>query len=113
MNVMDHDPLDFKAQESARAEADAKERREDETEGADIKWLMGSRRGRRMVWRLLEQAGVFRSSFNPTAMQMAFNEGNRNYGNRTLALVHQHCPELYPQMLKEHSHGKSDGRAHQ
>jgi len=36
-------------------------------------------------------------------MMMAFNEGNRNYGNRTLTMIHTHCPELYPQMVKENT----------
>lgn len=106
---MDHDPLDEQSQRKSRDEAEAKSRLSAENEGLDIKWLMGSRRGRRFVWRLLEQAGVFRSSFNPTAMIMAFNEGLRSYGNRTLTLVHQHCPELYPVMMKENTHaGKPD-----
>jgi hypothetical protein len=111
---MDHDPLDLKSQEKAKADSALQNRLTAETEEADVKWLMSSKRGRRIVWRLLEQAGVFRSTFNPTAMQMAFNEGYRNFGNRMLGLVHQNCSELYPQMLKEQAHGKPDAdRANQ
>ena len=36
----------------------------------------GSKRGRRIVWRFLERAGVYRLSFNTNAMAMAFAEGN-------------------------------------
>lgn len=79
-----------------------------EGEEQDLKWLMSSKRGRRIVWRLLEQAGVFRLSFNPNAMQMAFNEGGRNYGNRTLGQIHAYCSELYPVMVKENTDG-NDG----
>ena len=100
---MEHDPLDIHSQEATQAEQALTARLARETEEADVKWLMSSKRGRRIVWRLLDQSGVFRSSFNPTAMVMAFNEGNRNYGNRTLALVHQYCPEMYPQMMKENT----------
>lgn len=103
------DPIDIYAQEDAREDADARARIAANSEENDFKWLMGSKRGRRIVWRLLEQAGVFRSSFSTTAMQMAFNEGNRNFGNRTLSLVHQYCPELYPVMLKENTHGNPNG----
>ncbi len=49
----------------------------------------------------MDQAGVFRSSFNTNAMTMSFAEGHRNYGLRILALIHSQCPELYPTMMKE------------
>lgn len=96
-----YDPLDIRAQEAAEADRKVREKQTAENEEADFKWLMGSRRGRRIVWRLLEQAGVYRLSFNTNAMSMAFAEGNRSYGNRTMALIHSICPELYPTMLRE------------
>lgn len=99
--MSDYDPLDLKGQELSRSEKDVRERMASENEQADLKWLMGSKRGRRIVWRLLNQSGVFRLSFNTNAMQMAFAEGNRNFGNRALAMIHSLCPELYPVMVKE------------
>ena len=107
--MSNYDPLDIHGQDETSADRGLKDRINRETEEADFKWLMSSKRGRRIIWRLLEQAGVFRSSFSTTAMQMAFNEGNRNNGNRTLALIHTHCPELYPIMLKEQNNGRNDG----
>ena len=98
---MNYDPLDTKGQERAKADKDTQSKLSRDTEESDLKWLMNSKRGRRIVWRLLEQAGVFRLSFNTNAMQMAFAEGNRNYGNRLLAQVNALCPELYPTMVKE------------
>jgi hypothetical protein len=32
---------------------------------------------------------------------MAFNEGCRNQGNKLLALVTEHCPERYAELLSE------------
>jgi hypothetical protein len=108
------DPLDTRGQELAKAERAARDRLQRDEEVGDIKWLMGGKRGRRIVWRLLEQSGVFRLSFNTNAMQMAFAEGNRNFGNRTLTQIHAHCPELYLTMVEEnaneHRHA-DDGRA--
>jgi hypothetical protein len=101
MRMSNHDPLDLAGIERTKAQKQTAERVSRETEEADIKWLMGSKRGRRIIWRHLERAGVFRLSFNTNAMQMAFAEGNRNDGLRTLALVHALCPELYPVMIKE------------
>lgn len=99
--MSNYDPLDVRGQERAKADKDQREKLARETEEADLKWLMGSKRGRRVVWRLLDRAGVFRLSFNTNAMQMAFAEGNRNEGLRTLAQIHALCPELYPVMVKE------------
>ena len=106
-----YDPTDLKGQEVSREEAATKQRLANENEELDVQWLMGSKRGRRIIWRLLEQAGVFRLSFNTNAMLMAFNEGNRNFGNRTLTLIVKACPESYAQMMKESNDGssRSDG----
>ena len=104
--MSNYDPLDIRGQERAKTDKDVRDKLDRETEGGDIRWLMGSKRGRRIVWRLLEQSGVFRLSFNTNAMQMAFAEGNRNFGNRTLALIHTLTPELYPVMVKENTHDR-------
>jgi hypothetical protein len=99
--MSNYDPLDLKGIERQKEDREVTNRAERESEEADIKWLMSSKRGRRVMWRLLDQAGVFRLSFNTNAMSMAFAEGNRNYGLRALTLIHSLCPELYPTMLKE------------
>lgn len=100
---MDHDPLDIRGQEQAQSQQALRAQLTKDTEEADFKWLMGSKRGRRIVWRQLDQSGVFKLSFNTNAMAMAFAEGNRNFGNRTLSLVHSTCPELYPVMVRENA----------
>ena len=72
-------------------------------EAEDFKWLLSSRRGRRIVWRQLERCGVFRSSFNNNSMAMAFAEGQRNYGLQVLTQVHAHKPEAYALMVSENN----------
>lgn len=99
--MSNYDPLDIRSQERAKADTDQRNRLARDTEEADFKWLMGSKRGRRIVWRLLDRAGVFRLSFNTNAMAMAFAEGSKNEGLRLLAQIHTLCPELYPTMVKE------------
>jgi hypothetical protein len=76
-----------------------------------MKWLMGSKKGRRIMWRLLDQAGVFHLSFDQNALRMAFNEGNRNFGNKAWVLINQVCPELYAVMSKvsNDAPSRSDG----
>jgi hypothetical protein len=107
--VSHYDPHDTAAQDRERAERLLREKLAAESEEADIRWLMSSKRGRRILWRLLDQSGVFRLSFNPNAMHMAFAEGTRNFGNRMLAMIHSHCPEHYTTMVKEHNDRNADG----
>ncbi|BCB27050.1 phage endoprotease [Sulfurimicrobium lacus] len=102
--MSNYDPTDIRSQERTRGDNDLRNKLATDTEEADLKWLMGSKRGRRIVWRLLDRAGVFRLSFNTNSMAMAFNEGNKNEGLRTVAQIHKLCPELYPVMVKEQIH---------
>lgn len=66
----------------------------------DWKWLMSTPRGRRIVWRLLEETGQFRSSFTGNS-ETFFREGERNVGLKITALIGQHCAEDYAKMLIE------------
>ena len=102
--MSNYDPTDIRSLERAKADTDLRNKLATDNEEADLKWLMGSKRGRRIVWRFLDRAGVFRLSFNTNSMTMAFNEGNRNEGLRILAQTHTLCPELYPVMVKEQIH---------
>lgn len=98
---MDSNQTDITAQEAHREGLKLRAQLAARTEVEDIKWLMASKRGRRIVHRILEGAGVYRLSFHTNALQMAFNEGNRNQGNALLALVTAHCPERYVELLNE------------
>lgn len=87
---------------SAKGNGIAKdESREQRLEVDDLKWLMADARGRRFLWRLLDQTHVFRTSFTGDSRTF-FNEGERNIGLKHLASVNEHCPEHYLSMLKEH-----------
>jgi hypothetical protein len=99
----DFDPLDTQHHEEKREAEAERQTLARQQEAADLTWLMKDKRGRRIVWRQLAAAGVFRSSFDPNAMTMAFNEGRRSEGLRLLAQVHELCPDLYPTMMKEQS----------
>jgi hypothetical protein len=107
-----YDPIDLPGQQDDKREADARKRVAREAEIADVKWLMSSPRGRRVMWRLIELSGPFRLSFDTNAMKMAFNEGNRNLGNQLFNEVMTLCPEMYPVMVKEQKDGR-DGNGKQ
>lgn len=95
------DPLDTRGQKQAEALREQRAKLAAQIESEDIKWLMSSKRGRRIVWRLLERAGVYRTSFNTNALTMAFNEGVRNEGLRLVAQLNTSCPGHYTTMLAE------------
>lgn len=77
----------------------AREKRRRELE--DLKWLMAHPQGRRLVSRLLEEAGVNRTTFNHSGSVMAFNEGKRHIGLFLTAEVLEASPEGYFKLLKE------------
>ncbi|OZI23744.1 hypothetical protein CAL26_09955 [Bordetella genomosp. 9] len=96
----EHDPLntapleDQRAAEAQEAERLAKQARD------DFLWLMGDKRGRRLMWGWLAQARVFQPIFEPSS-RIYFNEGMRNFGCMFLTAIHEHCPEAYLQMVRE------------
>ena len=82
------DPLDLKGQERAKEQSDERQRLAIDQDKEDFKWLMGSKRGRRIVWRLLERTGVFRTSFTGNS-ETFFREGQRNVGLMLMAQIHE------------------------
>jgi len=78
---------------------DQERRRQQEL--SDLEWVMSDGRGRRVVWRLLEQAGVFRLSYTGDALSTAFHEGQRNIGLRLMADCLEAAPEKYTLMQTE------------
>lgn len=106
-SLTNYDPHDLQGQEKAAADKALRSQLARDEEAADVVWLMGSAQGRRIVRRLLEHAGVFRSVWDSNAMAMSFAEGKRHSGLRLLQLVNQHCPRLYTVMMRE-----ADDRKH-
>lgn len=99
----EYDPLNL-----AEADEEARLRQEKvaalaRIEKDDTIWIMRTRQGRRLIYNYLAQAGVWRTSFHTNALQMAFNEGQRNIGLALLAKLTDYCEDSYALMLKEHS----------
>lgn len=106
--MSDFDPTDIEGQEARAAEAQANAARELRYEIDDLKWLMSTKRGRRVMWRLLSHAGVNRLSYQPgDALATAFNEGQRNHGLRLTALIMGNASEDYGLMVQERTNVRS------
>jgi hypothetical protein len=95
-----YDPFDIHGQQQAKAQAEAREQLARENEATDIKQLMTHAWGRRLVWRMLDKAGMYRTSFTGNS-ETFFREGMRNYGIWLTALINEHCPEQYAAMVAE------------
>ena len=106
MTQPEHNPLDLVGQERTAALNAEEERLAREKELNDLRWVMSTKQGRRFMWRLLSDAGVFRLSFNTNNAVMAFNEGGRNTGLYQLNNITEACPDRYTEMLAEHKEAK-------
>jgi hypothetical protein len=109
MDEPNYDPTDLAGQEDHRKKEANRRRLATETELGDLKWQMSSRRGRRIICRLLDESGIHRSTFDKDTHQTAFNEGWRNFGNSLLVKLDAACPDLYLTMLKEFYDGRTNG----
>lgn len=81
------------------AEEQAKRRKERETE--DLKVLLKMPEGRRLFWRYMGDAGVFRSSYTGD-QGTNFNEGQRNIGLKMFNDVLNTDIRAFAQMQQEH-----------
>lgn len=89
--------------EELRAQSDRKQRDLAQREIDDIKFVMDSVQGRRVVWSVLEKGQVFGTCFNVEPHITAFNEGQRNLALALFQRVMAHCPDQYLKMAAEAS----------
>lgn len=95
------DPTDLNRieREAEADEAKARETRRKELD--DLRWLLGHPQGRRILNRILERTGVFRTSFNHSGSVMAFNEGRREVGLWVTAELSDASPDGFMKVLTE------------
>lgn len=101
--MSEYDPTNLQERAAAVAERDRRMQGARLQEDEDVLRLMDSAWGRRMAWRLLSDAMVFKSTFSPNNAQMAFNEGKRDCGLQLLARINRLCPEKYQTMVTENA----------
>ena len=99
--AQDYEPTEPQTQELLREGTERERQKEREEQEADLGAVMKTPYGRRFVWRLLSEGGVFRSVYSPNAAEMAFREGCRNAALGLMNEIHASCPEAYQKMVKE------------
>jgi hypothetical protein len=91
------DEIDAKNKESRKEYHKRKDR-----ELNDLQKVLKVPEGRRFVYKMLSECGVFKASFSLNSMQTAFQEGKRDIGLALLRDLDEAEPQAYSQMLREH-----------
>lgn len=68
---------------------------------ADLREVMSSPSGRRLIWRFMERANPFGSAFNTNAMAQSHAIGWQDAAKWWLSEIDDACPEKYMQMVNE------------
>lgn len=95
-----YDPFDLPAQQADAAVAAQDAERETRQLGEDLRTVMSTLAGRRVLWATLHDSGLFRSSYTGGDGTI-FNEGMRNVGLRLAARLRAASPAEYLRMLEE------------
>ena len=105
-DLRDHVESDEKSVKSAKQ----KDKNIRDTELEDLRLLISKQWGRRLVWRILEQTGMYRTSFTGNSTTF-FNEGQRNIGLWLVDEVLLADAEMYLLMIKENNNKQGDQNA--
>lgn len=92
---------DFNDEIHQSAESEIRQCEREKRDTDDIRHVMSSVQGRRVVWALLEQGKIFGQCFAIDPHVTAFNEGQRNLALALFQRVMMCCPELYMKMADE------------
>lgn len=81
----------------------AKNSPEREAELAEMRDVMNTNVGRKLMYRVLVRAGIYISSYNPEAPASStyFYEGKRNMGLWLMAELEEAAPGAFSEMIKE------------
>lgn len=75
-----------------------KEQIADDQAVEDLRWLLRTEVGKRVLWRQLEACAVWSTSFNPNGQQFAHNEGRRSVGVELMARIVEADPQAWIDM---------------
>lgn len=95
-----YDPFDLPTQQADAAAAAQDAEREGRQLAENLRAVMATLPGRRVLWFVLSDSGLFRSSYTGGDGTI-FNEGMRNVGLRLAARLRAACPDEYLSMLEE------------
>lgn len=80
----------------------AEQKRERQKEIEDVKKILEKPEGRRYLWRMLRECGIFSNSFTLNSNQTAFNEGKRDIGLAMLIDINEADKTAFAKMQNEY-----------
>jgi hypothetical protein len=83
------------------AEAVGKAERQRKLELADVRAVLTTEEGRRVVWRLFEHARLLETIFTRDPVELGYRAGMQDFIKPLFADVDAACPELFDQMRRE------------
>jgi hypothetical protein len=90
------------ADEKQVKKAKRRDRENEQRDRADLQWVLSTVQGRRFLWTLLCDAGIFKISFRPGRDGWTdFYEGKRQWGTELFVKIQEFNPDLYHLMAKE------------
>lgn len=93
------------ADENQVKEARLTEKRIRERELGDLRYLLASAQGRRLIWRLLGHCKSFESVWEPSA-KIHYNAGKQDVGHFLMAEIIAADENSFLQMMKEAKQGE-------
>lgn len=87
--------------DEVKKELEKKRKRKFDRDVADIRTILDLPEGRRYLWGLMSEAGVFRTSFTGDNATF-FNERKRDIGLSILTSIIEANPSKFQQMQNEH-----------
>ena len=99
--MQEHNPVDPHQQEGQEREQRRAEDALHEQWVADLVFVMGDKRGRRFVWRLLTEAKIYHTVYQESQAAMALLEGKRQIGLFLVDEIERECPSEYDKMKAE------------
>lgn len=75
----------------------------------DLRNVLNHASGRRVIWRIMEDCGVFKNCFVESSSRLTdFLLGQKNLGLKIMAEVNDVNPEFYVRMKKENENIEDD-----
>lgn len=91
-----------------KKEIEERSRKRRDREISDLKKVLSAPEGRRFLWRVMGEAGIFRTSATGQTNTTFVNEGRRQIGLMILADIMEAKAEAFTQMQREQA---SDSKA--
>ena len=82
-------------------DAKKREKLEADNQVNEMKKVLDTLEGRRVLWRIMEFCGLFENRWVPNSARVSYDQGQRNVGLYVLAKVQEADVEKYFEMMRE------------